>query len=207
MIVSIIVAVDRHGLIGDGSVLPWRLPRDLKRFKSLTMGKPVVMGRTTFLSIGKPLPGRPNIILTRDPTFSAPGCQVAHSLAEGLSAGRKCLAAAGGEEVMVIGGAQVYKGAIPLWDRLYLTVVEGDFRGTAYFPLDQLRRQGGKIIGEETWPADEKNTHPHSFYLIERDRGTDRLAPQAGGLGPAMLSATEPALDVPAIFPRMPQSS
>src|SRR5947208_2338475 len=103
MLVSLIAAVDRYGLIGDENGLPWRLSQDLRRFKQITIGKPVIMGRRTFQLIGKPLPGRLNIVLTRDPGYSAPGCVVAHSLAEALSVAANDLAVSGKEEAMIIG--------------------------------------------------------------------------------------------------------
>ena len=159
MLVSIIAAVDRHGLIGDETGLPWHLPKDLRRFRALTWGKPIIMGRRTFELIGKPLPGRLNIILTHDPKFLAPGCRIARTFKEALSIAEEHLRAAGGDEVVVIGGGKVYAEAIHSWDRLYLTVVEGDFRGTTYFPLRELLRQSWHPAGEaETHADDEKNS-------------------------------------------------
>jgi dihydrofolate reductase len=153
------------------------------------------MGRTTFTLIGRPLPDRFNIILSRDSSFSAPDCQVARSLAEGLTMAEKYLATRRADEVMIIGGGRVYQEAIRLWDKLYLTVVEGIFSGTVFFPSDELCRLGGRLIDEESWPADERNPHPHSFYVIERDRASDRPCSQP------QSPATHP-LNVPAIFPR-----
>src|SRR5690242_15834273 len=124
MLVSIIAALDRRGLIGAEAGLPWHLPGDLRRFRTITWGKPIIMGRTTFELIGKPLPGRVNIVLSRSPVYSPPGCRVARTLQEALSLAEDCLAASGGNEVMIIGGGKVYAEAIERWDRLYLTVVE-----------------------------------------------------------------------------------
>src|SRR2546430_2003640 len=135
MVVSIIAAMDRRGLIGDATGLPWRLPRDLRRFREYTWGKPIIMGRRTFELIGKPLPGRFNVVLSRDPDYSAPNCRVARALQEALSAAEEYLSQTGGDEAVIIGGGKVYAEAIHRWDRLYLTIVEGEFTGNAYFPV------------------------------------------------------------------------
>src|SRR5262249_44030862 len=139
MLVSIIAAMDRSGLIGNEHGLPWRLPMDLKRFRDLTRGKPVIMGRKTHELIGGPLKERENLLLTHRSGYTATGGQVAHSLAEALTIARSALQKSGGEEVMVVGGGEVYRQAFPLCERLYLTVVEGEFQGTTYFPIDLLR--------------------------------------------------------------------
>ena len=132
MRISLIAALDEHGLIGAGDRLPWRLPEDLRRFRRLTMGKPVLMGRRTFESIGRPLDGRTNLVLTRNAGYRAPGCQVVTSLDAGVAACQEA------EELMVIGGGEVYALALPRADRLYLTRVRGAFEGNVYFPpLDE----------------------------------------------------------------------
>ncbi|MBM4148041.1 MAG: dihydrofolate reductase [Lentisphaerae bacterium] len=125
--ISIICAMGRNRGIGVGNRLPWRLPEDLKRFKRLTMGHTLVMGRKTFESIGRPLPGRRNIVISRNPGFRAAGCDMAASLQEALSA-------AGPGEVFVIGGAEVYRSALPLAQRLYLTLVEDEPAADTFFP-------------------------------------------------------------------------
>ncbi len=169
MRISIIVAIDRQGLIGDATGMPWHLPGDLRRFRAITWGKPIIMGRKTFELIGKPLPGRFNIVLSHNPAWSAPGCRIARSLQEALSIARDYLAGAGGDEVMIIGGDKVYAEAIHDWNRLYLTVVEGQFQGTAYFPLQELLRQQWRPVGApEIHPPDEKNLYQHSFQILER---------------------------------------
>ena len=130
--VTIIAALSRNGAIGRDNRMPWHIPRDLKRFKTLTLGHPVVMGRKTFESIlaatGGPLPGRDNIVVTRAKDFSAPGCRIAHSLEEALAA------ASGATEVFVIGGGEIYALALPLARRLELTEVDVEIPGDAYFP-------------------------------------------------------------------------
>ena len=125
---SLIVAASRNGVIGAGGKLPWHLPADLQRFKKLTMGHPILMGRKTFKSIGKPLPGRTNIVITRQEGFQACGAAVAHSLEEALQMCEK------EAEVFVIGGAEIYKQALPLADKIYLTRVEQDFEGDTFLP-------------------------------------------------------------------------
>lgn len=125
---AIIAAVARNGVIGSGNRLPWHLPEDLQHFKRLTMGHHLVMGRKTYDSIGRPLPGRTTIILTRQPGYRADGCLTAGSLAEAL-------ALCGTDpEVFIVGGAELYAQTLPLADRLYLTLIEADFAGDACFP-------------------------------------------------------------------------
>ncbi len=187
MLVSLIAAMDRRGLIGDGRGLPWHLPRDLRRFREYTWGKPILMGRTTFELIGRPLPGRLNVVLTHDPQYTAPGCRVARSLDEALSVAEDHLATAAGGEAVIIGGAKVYAEALPRCDRLYLTIVDGAFEGTAYFPVAELLGQTWRPLRQpETCPPDEKNAHGHSFHVLERVRektlgGVDLVAELALG--------------------------
>lgn len=135
MKLCLIVAVSRNGVIGRDNQLPWHLPEDLKFFKSVTMGKPILMGRKTFDSIGRPLPGRTNIVITRDPQWHSAGVEVAQSLEAALQLGREACHAAGAEEIMVIGGEQIYRMSLPLADRLYLTQVDAEIEGDAYFPV------------------------------------------------------------------------
>ena len=132
MIISIIAGMDKNRLIGQGNRLPWRLPADMKHFRRHTLGKPVLMGRKTFESIGKPLPKRTNIILTRDRGYSAEGCIVAHSIEEALDTARTC------DEIMIIGGASIYVLFLPRAHRLYLTYIHDCFEGDIYFPTFNL---------------------------------------------------------------------
>jgi dihydrofolate reductase len=127
-LISIVAAVARNRVIGAGGRLPWRLPEDLKRFKQLTTGAPVIMGRKTHESIGRPLPGRRNIVVTRRRAASWEGCAVAHSLDEALAL------AGDAPQVFVIGGAELYAEALPRADRLYLTLIDAEFAGDAQFP-------------------------------------------------------------------------
>jgi dihydrofolate reductase len=170
MIISAIAAMDSHGLIGNGLKLPWHLPSDLKRFRSLTMGKPILMGRRTFESLRSPLPGRLNIVLTRDPAFHAEGCRVARSVEEAFKIAGDYLEQNGGDEAIVIGGAVVFEETASLWDRLYLTVVEGEFSGDVYLPLERLMADRWGLIKEERCEPDARNLHAHRFASLERLR-------------------------------------
>jgi dihydrofolate reductase len=126
---SFIVAMAKNRVIGRDNALPWKLPEDLRHFKATTLGHPIVMGRKTWESIGRPLPGRQNIVVTRNRGFQAPGAVVVHSLDEALAA------ATPAEEVFLIGGAQLYVDALPRADRIHLTEIDREFEGDAYFPL------------------------------------------------------------------------
>lgn len=130
---SIIAAVAANGVIGNANALPWHLPEDLKRFRALTLGHPVIMGRKTHESIGRPLPGRRNIVISRDKLFTAAGCEVTVSLEAAIEACQH-----GSEEIFVIGGAQIYAEALSYAKRLYLTEINSDFQGDARFPAFDL---------------------------------------------------------------------
>jgi dihydrofolate reductase len=162
MKLSIIVAMGSNRVIGNRNALPWHLPADLAHFKAITMGKPILMGRRTHESIGRPLPGRENIVITRNRDYTAAGCTVVHSLEEAVQA------AAGHHEIMIIGGAELYRQALPQVDVLYLTRVEGEFAGDAFFPeLDD--RQWREVERSEHAP-DARNPHCYSFITLERMR-------------------------------------
>lgn len=157
--------MDRNRLIGRGNRLPWRLPADMKHFRQLTLGKPVVMGRRTFESIGKPLAKRTNIILTRDPHFRAGGCIVAHSVDEALRRADGC------EEVMIIGGHSVYEQFLTCATRFYLTQIHECFEGDVYFPEFELSRwHEVKRVKRE---SDDDNPHAHDFVFLHRDPSSD----------------------------------
>lgn len=158
--ISLICAASQNGVIGVNDRLPWRLPADLKRFKSLTMNHPVLMGRKTYESIGKPLAGRTNVVITRQKDFKAPGCRVASSLQEAI---QLC---PNQEEVFVIGGASIYNEALPLADRIYLTRIHQDFQGDT--PMFNLDKSVWQEIAREDHPADPDNPHPYSFLTLER---------------------------------------
>ena len=158
--VSLIVATDDGGGIGLRGGLPWHLPDDLRRFKALTLGKPVVMGRRTWDSIGRPLPGRLNIVVSRDPRRAIEGATVAATL-------EAALAAAGNvPEVCVIGGAEIYRLALPLADRVELTEVHANVGADTFFPpLDPAEWEE---VAREDRAADERHAHPMSFVTLRR---------------------------------------
>lgn len=156
MIISLIAAVSGNRVIGREGRIPWDLPADLQRFKSLTMGHPLIMGRKTFESIGRPLPGRETIILTRQLGYRAAGCTVAHDLPAALSACGDAL------EVFVCGGEEVYRQALAVADRIYLTVVQREVAGDALFP--EIPADRFVVVAEEAVPGAESAT----FLLYQR---------------------------------------
>ncbi|MCI1858664.1 MAG: dihydrofolate reductase [Sporolactobacillus sp.] len=160
--ISLMVAMDRNRLIGAGNRLPWHLPDDLRHFKRVTMGHPIVMGRRTFESIGRPLPGRKNIVLSRRPDYQPVGAAVIHSPAELLASG---LTATG--ESFVIGGAQVFAAFLPHADRIYLTCIDAVFAGDTYFPVLDTREW--HAVAKKEGILDSKNIYPHTFAIYERN--------------------------------------
>jgi dihydrofolate reductase len=161
-----VVAVAENGVIGRGGKLPWYVPSDLKTFKRLTLGKPVVMGRKTFDSIGKPLPGRDNIVVTRDPDFSADGVERAGTLDEALAIARRKAAERGVDEIVVIGGAQIYAASLPLADRIYLTRIHARPDGDATFsePDPSVWHEVSRV----PVPPDPRDEAPATLVLLER---------------------------------------
>jgi len=162
MLVSAIVAISRNRVIGKDNQIPWRLPADLKYFKRRTLNHHIIMGRKSFESIGRPLPKRSNIVLTRDPFFAASGCIVVHTLEEALTLAQD----KGDDEAFIIGGGAVYEQSMPLWDRLYLTEVAVEVEGDVFFP--QLPPEEWKLVSEDHHRADEKNPHDYTFKVFER---------------------------------------
>ena len=164
MKMSLIVAVSRNGVIGLNNQLPWRLPDDLQYFKSVTMGKPLVMGRKTYDSIGRPLPGRTNIVITRDASWSAPGVNVATTLGDALLLARKACLDSGVDEVMVIGGEQIYRMTITVADRLYVTEVDAEIAGDAFFPtIDPQQWQRNRVELPEV-----TGSYSYQFLVLDR---------------------------------------
>ncbi len=165
MTVSIIVAMDRKGGIGVDNQLPWRLSADLKRFRELTMGHHIIVGRKTFESIGKPLPGRETIVVTRDKNYRVEGCHIVHSVEEAISLARS----RGESEVFVCGGAEIYKQSLYLADRLYLTLVDAEVDADTFFPnWDESEWVEQKSFYQ---PADEKNQYSSVFRKLVKKRG------------------------------------
>jgi dihydrofolate reductase len=159
MLLSIVVAAAENNLIGDRDRLPWRLPDDLKRFKSLTMGKPIVMGRKTYASIGKPLPGRKNIVVSRH-DFQSDGCVAAASIEQALQAAEPA------PEVMVIGGAEIYRQVLPMTDVIYLTRVHAEIPGDTYFP--DIVWDDWMEVESEYHPADDRHAFAFTFLKLTR---------------------------------------
>ena len=157
--ITLIVAVADSGVIGRDNTLPWHLPEDLKRFKRLTMGKPMVMGRKTFESIGKPLPGRVNIVVTRDANYQRDGVTVVHDVDAALRA------AGDAPEVMVIGGAELFRAYLPRASRLHLTRVHADIPGDVHWP--EIGREW-RLTEREHHEADDRNPHAYTFELWEK---------------------------------------
>ncbi len=168
MTLSLIIAVSNNGVIGANGTLPWHLSDDLRRFKRLTIGHAIIMGRKTFQSLGRLLPGRTSIVVTRDPTYDGGGALVAHSLEQAIQM------AAGDNEGFVIGGAEIYRQALPHADRIYWTRVHATVEGDTFFedlPEDQWTQ-----VAEERHDADHRNDHAYSFLLYERQERTSETA-------------------------------
>lgn len=163
---ALIWAMSRNRVIGRNNALPWYLPEDLKYFKRVTMGKPIIMGRKTWESIGRPLPGRSNIIVSRNTNFEAEGAKVVHSLDEAIEMAENIALINGGEEAVVMGGAEIYRQALPRADRLYLTQVHAEVEGDAFFPEFDIERW--HELGREDFSASGPNPYDYSFVVLER---------------------------------------
>jgi dihydrofolate reductase len=159
--ISHIFAMDQNRVIGKDNRLPWHLPADLAYFKKVTMGHAIMMGRKTFESIGRPLPGRENVIVTRNRSFRAEGCTVLHSLEE-----VRQFAANRDDEVFVIGGAELFQATLPVADRLYITKIEASFPGDTFYPaFDESQWQ---LVSYTKGIKDEKNPYDYAFMVYER---------------------------------------
>jgi dihydrofolate reductase len=166
MRIAMIWAMAENRVIGRNNKLPWHLPNDLKYFKQLTTGKPVIMGRKTYDSIGKPLPNRINIVVTRDENFQAAGVKVVHDLPSAIElADAECLIS-GADEVIIMGGAEIYKLGLPYADRLYITFVHSEVEGDAHFPEFDLNAYAE--IGRERFEADGPNPYDYSFCIFDK---------------------------------------
>ena len=167
MRLALIVAQGLNRVIGNDNKLPWYLPEDLRYFKEVTMGKPIIMGRKTFESIGKPLPGRLNIVITRDSNWSAEGVKVVSGLGDAIEVGEGQALIDGVEEAVIIGGAQIYAQSLSIVDRLYLTQVEAEPEGEAYFP--EIDYSQWQELGRQSFPAgDQPNRYPYAFIVYDR---------------------------------------
>ena len=160
--ISLLVAAGENDVIGRDNALPWHLPNDLKYFKNQTWAMPILMGRKTYESIGKPLPGRKNIVITRNSDWKAEGVTVVHSLEEAVQAAKDFSV----KEIFVIGGAEIFNAAFPQAHRIYLTRVHHSFDGDVFFPA--VDTAGWTRVSARHCPADEKNAFAHTFEVWER---------------------------------------
>ena len=163
----LVVAVAENGVIGRDGAMPWRLSSDLKRFRKLTMGKPMVMGRKTFEAIGRPLDGRDSVVVTRQAAFTAPGIHVANTFEAALLLAGELADGRGVEEIMVIGGAEIYAAALPLADTIYLTRVHAEPEGDTWFP--ELEPDQWREISRQRHPAGDRDDAASSFIVLERN--------------------------------------
>jgi len=173
MRISIIAALSTNNVIGRNGDLPWHLSTDLKRLKALTMGHHMIMGRKTFDTIGRTLPGRTFVVITHDPAFTFEGVKVVHSLEEAIAA------SAGDDEPFIAGGAQIYEQSLHRADRMYLTRVHADLEGDTWFPdFDDVSEW--HLTDAEHFDADEKNDYPYSFLTYDRVAPEGHAIPDAG---------------------------
>jgi dihydrofolate reductase len=163
MILSLLVAADEQNIIGKDNQLPWHLPNDLKYFKNLTWGLPIVMGRKTYESIGKPLPGRKNIVITRNHNYSAEGIEVVHTIEDAIDVAKS----AGAKEIFVIGGAEIFNSVFNKAHRIYLTRIHHRFDGDVYFP--EVKSPLWQRVRYHDNKPDEKNLYAHTFEVWERN--------------------------------------
>ena len=167
-IVALVVAMGENRAIGRGGDLPWRLSSDLRYFRKITMGKPVLMGRRTFKSLPRVLDGRLNVVLTRDSGFVAPDAVMAHSLEEGLAAARASAKRTGAPEIMIIGGEDVFRTVLPQTDRIYLTEVHASPVADTWFP--ELNQEEWREVSREAHQPGPKDDHAFSFVVLDRKR-------------------------------------
>jgi len=167
MILSAIVAVAENNVIGAENDLPWRLSSDLKRFKKLTMGKPMIMGRKTFQSLPGLLPGRPHIILTRDTSYEVAGATIVHSLTEAIARAKSLALQANVDEIAVIGGTEIFRQSLPYLDRLYLTRVHAEVPGDTHFPEIDMADWSEESC--EFHAKSEKDEYDHSFMVLNHN--------------------------------------
>ncbi|PHQ78473.1 MAG: type 3 dihydrofolate reductase [Coxiella sp. (in: Bacteria)] len=159
--ISLIVAMSKNRVIGNEGKIPWHLPNDFKHFKQVTLGKPIIMGRKTHESIGRPLPGRRNIVVTRQSDYLADGCDVFQSIDAALDA------VASEPEIMIIGGSTLYEQTLERADRIYLTIVDTTLDGDAYFP--ELDPEHWQLLTAENHPSDATHQYDYTFQTLQRD--------------------------------------
>lgn len=160
MLIATIFAMSENRVIGKNNQLPWHLPADLKHFKKVTLGKPILMGRKTYESIGRPLPERCNVVITKDSDYQAPGCVVVNSIEKALAVTKES------DEIFVIGGALLYQEMLPLTQRLYMTIIHQQFEGDAFFP--ELNKNEWHEVERLNHSEDAENKHSYSFLILDR---------------------------------------
>ena len=164
MIISFIVAASTNNVIGKNNQLPWSLPNDMKFFKNITWAMPVLMGRKSFESLGKPLPGRLNVVITRQNNWKPEGATVVHSVEDAI----KVATTADYNEAFIIGGGEIFKEAMPVADKIYLTRVDVNLEGDAFFPV--MNPKEWLMVSEQSFPTDEKHAYAYHFQLWERNK-------------------------------------
>lgn len=175
MKLSILAALSTNNVIGRDNAVPWRLSTDLKRLKSMTMGHHVIMGRKTYASVGRPLPGRTNLVITRDESYAPEGVIVVHSLEDAI----RIAAGSGDDESFILGGAEIYTQSMHRADRMYLTRVHAEVEGDTFFPdFDDVSEW--HLVDAEHFDADEKNEYPFSFLTYERAGAEGHAIPDEG---------------------------
>jgi dihydrofolate reductase len=162
MTLSLLLAAAENNVIGKDNKLPWHLPNDLKYFKNLTWGMPVIMGRKTYESFGKPLRGRRNIVITRNKDWKGEGVDMVNSIEEAIELAKESAV----KEIFIIGGGEIFKTILPKADRIYLTRIHHSFDGDAFFP--EIKENEWQLVNERRCEADEKNVYAHSFQVWER---------------------------------------
>lgn len=166
--ISFILAMDNNRVIGKDNDLPWHIPADLQYFKRVTMGKPIIMGRKTYESIGRPLPGRENIVVTRDKSYEAPGCTVIHDIQDVVKLAMERSSNDNQDEMFVIGGAELFKLTFPYASRLYLTEIDHEFEGDTFFP--PINESEWYIVSKEKGQKDDNNPYDYYFVVYERNK-------------------------------------
>ncbi|WP_330167830.1 dihydrofolate reductase [Bartonella grahamii] len=164
--ICLIAAVAENGVIGREGAMPWHLSTDLQRFKVLTLGKPIIMGRKTWDSIGRPLPGRINIVITRNCTFGAEGAVVAHSLSQACSLATSVASQNDVEEIFIIGGGEIFQQGLHMADKIFLTEVLASIEGDSFFPV--FDKEKWTIVETQDIPKGDKDSHPTRFVVYER---------------------------------------
>ncbi|MBS3102807.1 type 3 dihydrofolate reductase [Candidatus Woesearchaeota archaeon] len=160
MIISFVAAMSKNRVIGKNNKIPWSMPADVRHMRKMIEGKPLIMGRKTHESIGRPLPDRKNIILTRDKSYKSKGCIVVHTQEEALKA------AEGAEEVIIFGGEEIYRMFLPKANRMYLTIIDAEVEGDAFFP--EYDKKEWKVVEKKEHKADEENKHDYTFITLQR---------------------------------------